>query len=110
MCDDNIHITIGLRLGAPLCQPHGYEHCGDAVGHLDSLSCERSQGRYPQHATINDIIHRSLVSAKITSCLEPSSLMRFDGKRPDGMIIVPWLRGKLLVWETNCSDILHLQT
>ena len=54
--------------------------------------------------TINDIIHQALSSAKIPSRLEPSGLYRSDGKRPDGITIVPWRRGKLLVWDTTCPD------
>ena len=42
------------------------------------------------------------------SCLcyfcEPSGLYRSDGKRPDGITIVPWKNGKLLVWDATCPD------
>ena len=27
-----------------------------------------------------------------------------DGKRPDGITLVPWKNGKLLVWDTTCPD------
>ena len=27
-----------------------------------------------------------------------------DAKRPDGMSVVPWTSGKLLVWDATCSD------
>ncbi|KAG7312232.1 hypothetical protein JYU34_001704 [Plutella xylostella] len=32
--------------------------------------------------------------------------MRDDGKRPDGMSLVPWKRGRLLVWDATCVDTL----
>ena len=30
--------------------------------------------------------------------------MRSDGKRSDGMSIVPWSSGKLLIWDVTCTD------
>ena len=40
----------------------------------------------------------------IPSRLEPTGLLRTDGKRPDGMSLAPWSSGKLLVWDATCSD------
>ena len=34
----------------------------------------------------------------------PSGLSPADGRRPDGMSMVPWTSGKLLVWDATCSD------
>ena len=31
MCDNTIHVAIGLRLGTPLCQPHMCVQCGVEV-------------------------------------------------------------------------------
>ena len=53
---------------------------------------------------MNEIIHRALVSAHVPSRLEPSGLYRSDGKRPDGVSIVPWKCGQLLVWDATCPD------
>ena len=53
-----------------------------------------------------DIIHRSLVSAKLPSRLQSSGLLCSDGKRPDGMTIIPWSIGWLLVWDATCCDTL----
>ena len=53
---------------------------------------------------LNNIIHHSLASANIPSRLEPSSLYRADGNRPDGVTMVPWSHGKFLVWEATCID------
>ena len=106
MDNDTIRIAIGLRLGSPLCQPHKCVHCGSDVNKFGThgLSCRWSQGRHSRHSEINSIIHRSLVSARVPSRLEPTGLSRSDGKRPDGMTIVPWYSGKLLVWDATCSD------
>ena len=32
---------------------------------------------------------------------EPQSLCRSDGRRPDGLTLVPWQSGKLLVWDVT---------
>ena len=95
MDNDSIWVAFGLSLGANLCVLHQCEH---------GLSCKWSQGRHSRHATINDILHRSLVSAKISSHLEPSGLSHSDGRRPEGMSMVSWISGKLLVWDATCSD------
>ena len=33
-------------------------------------------------------------------------MSRDDGKRPDGMTIFPWKKGRCLVWDFTCSDTL----
>ena len=101
-----IRIAIGLRLGLSLCRPHSCHHCGFEVTHLavHGLSCRKSEGRHHRHASINDTIHRAMTAAKIPSRLEPTGLFRSDGKRPDGITIVPWQCGKLLVWDVTCPD------
>ena len=51
------------------------------------------------------IIHCSLGSANVSSCLEPSSLEQADGKCPDGVTVVPWRSGKHLVWDATSPDM-----
>ena len=95
MDNEVICIALGLRLGLPLCDPHPCTQHNQEVGRLGThgLSCRFSKGRHSRHAAVNDIIKRSLASLKIPSHLEPSGLYRSDGKRPDGVTIVPWKRG-----------------
>ncbi|XP_069360016.1 uncharacterized protein [Maniola hyperantus] len=108
-----LSVLIGLRLGATINQPHRC-HCGDCVdafGH-HGLSCSRSAGRFSRHSTLNDIIRRSLATAHVPAVLEPIGLARSDGKRPDGMTLVPWKMGRSLVWDATCVDTLaasHIQ-
>ena len=104
--DDVIRIAAGLHLGAPLCHPHSCRLCGRAVDSFAThgLSCAKSTGRHFRHAAINNIIQRSLSSAKIPSSLEPSGLSRSDSKRPDGITIAPWKAGRSLIWDATCCD------
>ena len=108
MDDEVVRIAVGLRLGLPLCHPHLCSGCGAEVGEdgIHGLSCRYSKGRHSRHAVLNDIVKRSLDAAKIPSHLEPLGLYRSDGKRPDGASVVPWQRGKILVWDVTCSDSL----
>ena len=64
------------------------------------LSYKRSEGHHYQHATVNDIIHRLSVFPLYWSL----PLYWSDGKHPDGVTIVPWERGKVLVWDFTCPD------
>ena len=97
--------SVGLRLSTPICGQHLCQHCGASVDVLGrhALCCQRSGGRHRRHA-LNTIISRALTTAGIPSRLEPTGLLRTDGKRPDGMSLAPWSSGKLLVWDVTCSD------
>ena len=106
MDDNTIRVAVGLRLGSSLCRPHSCHHCGAEVDRYGThgLSCRWSEGRHYWHVSLNDIIHRALSSAKVPSRLEPAGIYRSDGKRPDGITLVPWESGKLLVWDATCAD------
>ena len=69
------------------------------------LSCRRSGGRLPRHAS-NETIPRALVSGGVPAVLEPVGVCRDDGKRPDGMSLIPWRRSLPLSWDFTCSDTL----
>ena len=62
--------------------------------------------RCHRHAAINDLLRWAFASAGIPTCLEPSSISRSDGKRPDGMTLIPWERGRSLLWDATIPDSL----
>ena len=99
---------MGLRLGSTLCRPPSCQHCRAEVDHLSThgLSCRKSEGCHYRHAAVNDILYRTLASAHIPSRLEPSDLNRSDSKRPDGVTMIPWKNGRMLVWDATCPDTL----
>ena len=61
---------------------------------------------------INDLIKRSLATAKIAAHLEPAGICQEDGKRLDGATVMPWKGGQVIVWDATCPDTFapsHLQ-
>ena len=106
MDNNTVRIAVGLRLGSPLCRPHTCYHCGAQVDSTAThgLSCIWSEGRHQRHAAVNNIVHRALSAAHLPSRLEPTGLSRSNGKCPDGVTLVPWKSGRLLVWDATCLD------
>src|SRR6185369_7603394 len=44
---------------------------------------------------------------------KPLGCARSDGKKPDGLTLVPWRRGRSVLWDFTCSDTFapsHLQS
>ena len=105
--DQQLRISIGLRLGANICVAHTC-HCRKRV-ERDSLhgpSCTKSAGRFSRHATLNSLIKQTLGSLDLPSMLEPRGLHRTDSKRPDGVTMILWEMGKQLVWDVTVVDAL----
>ena len=105
--DDAVRVAVGLRLGSVLCMQHVCP-CGATVDcrGTHGLSCKISAGRTPRHAYLNDIIHRALVRAGVSAVKEPAGLSRTDGKRPDGVTLVPWQAGRSAAWDVTVIDTL----
>src|SRR5206468_3480622 len=105
--DETLRVAVGLRLGLNLCQPHPCP-CGKLVDSRGThgLACKLSSGRSARHHHINDLIWRALQRAGIPSTKEPGGLSRTDGKRPDGLTLIPWQGGKNLIWDVTVADTL----
>ena len=83
-----------------------FAECGehaDAFG-IHALSCVKSRARHARHRQLNNLISLGLTSAVIPNQLEPPGMSRDDGKRPDGVTLIPWYRGKPLVWDATCVN------
>ena len=108
MDDEVLRVAVGLRLGVALCRPHKCHQCGTEVDHLGlhGLSCRESQGLHSRHTAVNDLFKRSLASAKIPSLLEPTGIACSDGRRLDGISVMPWKNGWTLVWDATCPATL----
>jgi len=83
----------------------------DPLGHR-GLACRSSAGRHSRHNLLNDTLLRALQSAGVPAIREPLGLSCTDGKRPDGATLVPWARGRCLLWDATTPDTLapsHVQ-
>lgn len=101
----SLQIAVALRVRSAICHPHVCV-CGSDVDHLGhhGLSCNRSAGRISRHNSLNDILKRAFISSDIPCILEPAGLFRDDGKRPDGVTLIPWKKGQCLAWDVTCVD------
>lgn len=105
LTNDEFRVALSLRLGSPIVQPHVCV-CGDKVNRYahHGLSCAKASGTNPRHAAVNNILQRALKSAGVPAVLEPPGCSRPDGKRPDGMSLIHWERGRSLLWDYTCGD------
>ena len=112
--DEAVRIAVGLRLGGNVCEVHTCP-CGAAVDSRGThgLACKFSAGRHSRHSQLNDLVQRSLSRAQIPARKEPTGLCRSDGKRPDGVTLIPWSRGRCMTWDVTVVDTLapsHVST
>ena len=108
--NESFRIAISQRLDLTVCAPHKCR-CGAIVDRygLHPLSCRFSAGRFPRHSALNGIIKRALSSAGFNAVLEPVGLDRGDGKRPDGMTVFPFSRGKRdQLWQVRYQMKAHI--
>jgi len=65
------------------------------------MVCKKAPGKIARHHVLNDIIWRAFGAAGIPAVKEPSGLDRQDGKRPDGLTLIPWHSGRSLLWDVT---------
>ena len=103
--DDALRVSVALRPDAKICRQH---HCQcDSVVLSDGrheLGYKFSAGRRSRYDTINDLLRRALVSARVPATVEPRGMVKEDNKRPDGKTLIPWHQGRSLAWDVTCVD------
>jgi len=105
--NNSARIAVGLRLGSQLCEEHECT-CGVIVKKdgLHGLSCKKKIGIIPRHDEVNKVFCHAFSSAGIPNIIQPPGISRNDGKRPDGMTLIPWSQGKSLLWDVTIRDTL----
>ena len=103
--NDTLRIGVAHRVGLTVCIPHRCK-CETTVDTLGThpLSCRFCAGRIRRHSAINDVVRCGLSATGIPSMLEPPGIDRGDGKRPDGITVYPYSRGRCLIWDATCVN------
>jgi hypothetical protein len=105
LSDEAVRTAVAMRLGCSVCVAHTCR-CGalvDTQG-LHGLVCKQAPSKTVRHHAINDAIARTFASAGFPVTKEPVGLSRLDGKRPDGLTLIPWCGGKPLCWDVTVVD------
>ena len=92
-----LRISIALRLGAKTVM----RICATAVRELNG-----TVGVASHVMLLSILLLQTLGSLDVPSMLEPSGLLRTDGKRLVGVTMIPWELGKQLVWDVTVVDAL----
>lgn len=92
-------VCAGLRLGIAICHPHTCVGCGKDVfaKGRHGLSCKKSQGRHVRHTALNQAVSEGLTKARVPNVKEPNNLTLTDGRRPDGVTLLPYDQGRCIV-------------
>src|SRR6218665_984384 len=92
-------------MGTVICYSHDCP-CGTLVTAEGShgLSCRLGPGRYARHGVLNDLIWRGLTQAGVPSVKKPQGMLRSDGKKPDGLTLIPWRSGRCMAWDATVAD------
>jgi len=102
--DKEVRVAVGTRLALKFSVPYQCR-CGSEVDSFGrhSLVCKQAPGRTVRHHHLNDVVARFLASAGVPVSKEPSGLSRSDGKRPDGLTLIPWRESMSLIWDVTVS-------
>jgi len=95
LTDEAVRVAVALRLGCSACVTHTCR-CGALVNAqgIHSLVCKQAPGKIARHQAINYVIAHAISAAAIPiTYKEPVGLTRLDGKRPDGLTLIPWQGG-----------------
>ena len=103
--DDQFRITCGIRLGVPVFKKQRCL-CGTTLVSygMHALVCPRITSRCTRHTICNEVVRDAFQTAQIPVTLEPTCLLRDDGRRPDG---ITWQRGNV---TSPLPGILHAST
>ena len=94
---------LGIRLALPFAfRISAIADNNDAFG-IRIFVCKRAPGRIARHQALNEVIARAFQSAGIPATKEPNGLSWSDGKRPDGLTLIPWQEGKPLCWDVTVA-------
>jgi len=108
LSDNAVRVAVALRLGCSVSVAHSCCKCGtlaDAQG-LHGLVCKKTSSKAARHHAVNDLIAHTFTSAGIPISKEPVGLKRWEGKCPDGLMLIPWQGSKPVCWDVTVISTL----
>ena len=100
----SVHMRVRLRLGQPVAAASKCL-CGQSLSNgALALVCRRGVGKQVRHRLVNEFVRRAFQSAGLPVLLEPPGLSLRDGKRPDGVTVLPYTNGQALAWDATCVN------
>jgi len=106
LADEAVRVAVVLRLGCSVCIAHTMWRCAAGAQGLHGLVCYHAPSKTVRQKAINDVTARAVTSAGIPVTKEPVGLTRLDGKRPDGLTLIPWQCGESLTWNVTVVSTL----
>ena len=74
---------------------------------MASITVKALATMHPCHSALNNIIQLKVFGfSKDRSSPGASGDCRADRKQPDGATVMPWRRGRILIWDVTCPDTL----
>lgn len=74
---------------------------------VTKLYCQLSDSRIPRHAVLKEIIYQALSTVNVPAILKPSGTSRTNGKRADGITLIPCSIGLILSLAHQQEICLH---
>ena len=105
--DQQLRISIGLRLGANICVAHTC-HCGKRVEQEFCTVFLAPRVLVASHVMLPSILSQS-GRCDFSTCLQCWNRMdctELMANRPDGVTMIPWEISKQLVWDVTVVDAL----
>ena len=70
------------------------------------MRCPARNSQAECHSWLSDLIYRALIRANTPAVKEPQGLCRNNGKRPDGLRLVPWQSERSATWDVTVPHTL----
>jgi len=104
LSDEALKVAVGFRLGQCMRTTHLCLQLICLCEGRARIVLFAGFGRVARNSVLNDLIHPALIKAVFPAVKKPQGLLRSDGKRPDGITLIPWKAGKSLVWDVTVAE------
>jgi len=105
--DEAVRVAVGMRLGLACMSPTNVDLDQMWMPNAAiAMVCKKAPSKIASHQVLNDIIWHAFNATDVPAIKESSGLNRQDGKRPDGLTLIPWQGRKPLIWDVTVASML----